>query len=77
MSNNYRKEHYKRLLIQAASDHLEFTMQASEAAFAGDENAAQKFQAAANNTMNTMLTLQRRIFSLEAVENNRKLRLVH
>lgn len=77
MPNKYQIDRYKRLLIQAASDHLEFTTQASDAAFVGDEDAAKKLQASANNAMNTMLTLQRRIFNLEAVENNRKLRLVH
>jgi hypothetical protein len=74
--SNPRKEYYKELLTIAASDHLEFTSKASEASFLGDEKQAMKYQSKANNSFNTMLSLQRRIFTLEAAENNRKLRVV-
>lgn len=72
-----RKDYYKSLLTNAASNHLEFTVKASEAAIEGDEKKALRYQTRANNSLNNMLTLQRSIIGLEAHENNRKLRLVH
>lgn len=76
MMSNPRKDYYKGLLAIAASDHLDFTSKASEASFDGDEKSALRYQQRANNSLNTMLTIQRCIIRLEVAENNRKLRLV-
>jgi cellobiose-specific phosphotransferase system component IIA len=66
----------KTLLRDLASDHLEYTCRASEAAIQGDEEEARECQNVAESSLNSMLTVQRRIIRLEAAENNRRLRLV-
>ncbi|MEC0282298.1 hypothetical protein [Terribacillus saccharophilus] len=66
---------FKSLLIDVASDHLEYTSRASEAAIVGDEEEARNCQDVANSSLNTMISLQTRITLMEAELSDARLRL--
>lgn len=65
----------KALLRELASDHLEYTSRASEAAILGDEEEARECQGVAESSLNSMFIIQRRIIRLEAEAADAKLRL--